>query len=113
MAFTTNCTSKGCHKFQEPYLDPATMKVHCSECDKEILNLSIFTINQMKSSKQFKKAEKVPFAVKCNKCNVTKRPVVDTKGEVVCCNCKKPLDNVSSHFKEMLKEKLKTADKDV
>jgi len=113
MAFTTNCTNKGCYKFQEPYLDLTTNKPHCSECDKEILNISSFAIAQMKSSKQFKKPEKVPFSVKCNKCNATKRPMLHNNGEVICGSCKQPLDNVSDHFKEMLKEKLKTVDKDV
>lgn len=112
MAFSTNCTTKGCGKIQEPYLDPQTNTVHCSLCDNEIVNLTSFVKVQMKSAKQFKQRQAKPFAVKCAKCGKEERPqIVDN--DIVCGVCLKPMDNLSPIFKNMLKEKLKTTDKDV
>jgi predicted transglutaminase-like protease len=112
MAFSTFCTNKGCGKIQEPYLDPQTNKVHCSLCDQEIVNLTPFVKSQMKSMKQYKKKEAKPFAVKCAKCGREERPKV-VANDIVCGVCSQPMDNLSPIFKNMLKEKLRTADKDV
>jgi hypothetical protein len=112
MAFSTFCTNKGCGKIQEPYLDPKDNKVYCSSCDGELTNLTPFIKNQMKMSKQFKQKQSKPFAVKCGKCGQEERPKLQ-QGDVVCGACNKPLDNLSPIFKNMLKEKLKTVDKDV
>jgi hypothetical protein len=112
MAFTMACSNKGCGKFQEPYYDPKTDKVYCSECDREIINVSSFTKNQMKSSKQYKKKSATSFAVKCTKCGKEDRPIL-INNNVLCSSCKKPLDNLSEPFKNMLKEKLKTVNNDV
>jgi hypothetical protein len=112
MAFSTFCTNKGCGKVQEPYIDPKDNKVYCSECDGEITNLTPFVKNQMKSSKQFKKKSAKPFAVKCAKCGREERPKI-VQEDIVCGVCNKPMDNLSPIFKNMLKEKLRTVDKDV
>jgi hypothetical protein len=112
MAFSTFCTTKGCGKIQEPYLNPVDNKVYCSLCDNEIVNLTPFVKNQMKMSKQFKQKSAKPFAVKCAKCNREERPKI-VNDDVVCGVCSKPLDNLSPIFKNMLKEKLRTTDKDV
>jgi hypothetical protein len=112
MAFSMNCSNKGCGAFQEPYIDPATNKVYCSICDKEIQNVTIFTKNQMKSSKQFKKKTTTSFAVKCDKCGKEDRPKL-LNNNVVCSSCKKPLDNLSEAFIYMLKQKLKGFSSDI
>lgn len=112
MAFSTYCTTKGCGKISEPYLDPQTNTVHCSLCDGEIVNITSFVKTQMKSNKQYKKKEAKSFAVKCGTCKREERPKL-VKDEVRCGACSGPLDNLTPIFKNMLKEKLKNADKDV
>lgn len=112
MAFSMNCTNKGCGKFQEPYIDPKTDQVFCSICNREILNVTYFAKAQMKSSKQFKPKINMSFAVKCPKCGQEKRPKL-LNNDVVCGECNKPLDNLSAPFKNMLKDKLKTVGKDI
>jgi uncharacterized CHY-type Zn-finger protein len=112
MPFAMSCTNKGCYKTQEPYLDPKDDKVYCSVCDKEIANISYFAKVQMKGMKQFRQKKSTSFAVKCGKCDKTERPKV-VNDDVVCGVCSKPLDNLSLPFKNMLKEKLKTADKEI
>lgn len=103
MAFTTNCTNKGCYKLNTPYL--LEDKVYCSECDGEIPNISQFTKNQMKQNKQVKKNDKSSFSVYCEKCKQTCKPIDDK--EIICGNCKLPLDKLSGAFKLMLKTELK------
>lgn len=112
MAFSTFCTTKGCGKIQEPYLDAKTDKVHCSICDNEIINLTSFVKHQMKMAKQYKKKQSTPFAVKCDKCGREEKPKL-ISNDVVCGSCSKSLDNLSPIFKNMLKEKLKTSGQDV
>ncbi len=112
MAFSTFCTTKGCGKIQEPYLDPQDDKVYCSLCNNEITNLTPFVKHQMKMNKQFKQKQAKPFVFKCNKCKREERPKV-VNDDIVCGHCSKPMDNLSPIFKNMLKEKLKTVDKDV
>lgn len=112
MAFSTNCTNKGCGKLQEPYIDLVTDKVHCSECDKEISNITFFAKAQMKSLKQYKSKNPVSFAIKCNKCGKEDRPKL-INNDIICAHCQKPLDQLSEPFKIMLREKLKTANKDI
>ena len=112
MAFSTNCTNKGCGKLQEPYLDPKDDKVYCSSCDREITNITYFAKAQMKSSKQYKQKVAASFSVKCNKCGRDGRPKIKDD-DVICGSCLKVLDNLSIPFKNMLKEKLKNVDKDL
>lgn len=112
MPFSTFCPNKGCGKIQEPYIDPKDSKVYCSLCDGEITNITPFVKTQMKSTKQFKKKSAKPFAVKCAKCGREERPKV-VANDIVCGVCNQPMDNLSPIFKNMLKEKLRTVDKDV
>lgn len=112
MAFSTFCTNKGCGKIQEPYLDPQTNKVHCSECDGEITNITHFVKIQMKSMKQFRQKKPKPFSVTCDLCNREERPKI-VQENVVCGACGGPLSKLSPIFKNMLKEKLRSVDKDV
>lgn len=112
MAFSTNCTNKGCGQIQEPYIDPSNDKVYCSKCDKEIVNITYFTKSQMKSSKQYKPKNVVSFSVKCKKCGKEDRPKL-VNNDIICVGCNKPLDHLSEPFKIMLREKLKTVGKDI
>jgi len=109
--FQMNCTNKGCGQFQQPYIDPTDNKVYCSLCNKEIVNVSSFTKTQMKSMKQFKQKNTTSFAVRCDKCGQQERPIL-SNGDIFCGNCKKPLDNLSLPFKNMLKEKLSKSNPD-
>jgi ribosomal protein L34E len=106
------CNNKGCGKVQEPYIDPKDDKVYCSICNKEITNVTYFTKVQMKNLKQYKKKVPISFAVKCDKCGKQDRPLL-LNDDIVCSSCRKSLDNLSIPFKNMLKEKLKTVDKDI
>ena len=90
----------------EPFLDPNTNKVHCSECDGEINNVTVFTKNQMKANKQFRKKVTVAFGVKCNLCGKDDLPMLVGK-DIVCSLCKKPLTHLSESFKIILRDKLK------
>jgi hypothetical protein len=112
MAFSTFCTNKGCGKIQEPYLDPQDNKVYCSACDGELTNLTPFVKNQMRMNKQYRQKQAKPFAVKCAKCNADERPKI-VADDIVCGVCGKPMDNLSPIFKKMLKDKLRSVDKDV
>lgn len=112
MAFMTNCIHKGCYKQMEPYIDPSTDKVFCSECDKELTNITSFTKVQLKSLKQYKQKKATSFVVKCQSCNREERPELN-QNKIICPKCKKEHTHLSEPFKIMLKEKLKTASKDV
>jgi ribosomal protein L34E len=112
MPFSMPCTNKGCGKTQEPFIDPKDDKVYCSVCEKELANISHFTKVQMKSMKQFRQKNTTSFSVKCSKCGKEGRPKL-SNNDVICSGCLKPLDNLSTPFKNMLKEKLKDVDKDV
>jgi len=112
MPFSMNCTSKGCGKVQEPYIDPKNDKVYCSLCDNEMINISFFTKTQMKTLKQFKQKNQVSFSVKCRLCHKEGRPKI-IKENVICFSCLKPLEHLSMSFKNMLKEQLKNVDKDI
>jgi rRNA maturation endonuclease Nob1 len=107
-----SCTTKGCGKTMEPYLDPNTDKVYCSLCDGEITNITHFAKVQMKTLKQFKQKKVISFAVKCQKCGKEDRPKLVGE-DIICRSCKKPMDHLSEPFKIMLREKLKTAGQDV
>jgi hypothetical protein len=95
-----------------PYLDPMTNKVHCSDCHQEILNITQFTKSQMKSNKQFKAKQQKSFSVKCPKCQQEDRPIL-TPTDIVCSFCQQPLSHLSEPFKMMLREKISSADKDI
>lgn len=106
MAFTIQCNAKNCGNLQQPYLDKETDKVHCSLCDKEIVNVSIFVKNQMKQSKQFRQKKKVPFATKCKHCPAEERPKL-VGDDIVCAACNKKMDHLQPSFALMLKDQLK------
>jgi len=105
MVFTIDCTNRGCAAMMTPYLDPKTNKVYCSKCDGEIENVSPFTKNAMRASKQVKQKEKKSFAVKCA-CGHDDRPQI-ADGKVVCASCGQEQTQLTPHYAMMLKEQLK------
>ncbi len=106
------CATKGCGKIMEPYLDPKTDKVYCSLCDGELPNITHFVKIQMKSLKQFRQKSPKPFAIKCQKCEKEDQPVI-SGDDIVCPGCNKPHSHLSEPFKIMLRDKLRTVNKDV
>jgi hypothetical protein len=106
------CSNKGCGKIMEPYLDVKDDKVYCSLCDKELPGITYFVKVQMKSLKQFRQRQPKPFAVKCQRCGKEDRPKLVGQ-DIVCVTCNGLLDHLSEPFKIMLREKLRTTDKDV
>lgn len=112
MPFMTYCTNKGCGKQMEPYLDQKDDKVYCSDCDRELPNITPFAKVQMKTLKQFKQKKAMSFAVKCKNCGKEERPKL-VKSDIVCSSCNQPHTHLSEPFKIMLREKLKTAGQDL
>jgi hypothetical protein len=110
--FSIQCTNKGCYQIQTPYIDPKDDKVYCSLCEKEIINVTIFTKKQMKNAKQYRPKQSTSFSVKCDKCGKEARPKL-LNNDVVCAGCNKSLDNLSVPFRNMLKDKLKKVDQDI
>lgn len=96
----------------EPYMDPKTEKIYCSLCDSEMTNVTHFMKVTMKTLKQFKQKLTVPFAVKCQNCGKEAQPKI-AKDDVICPQCSKPHQHLSEPFKIMLKDKLRTANKEL
>ncbi len=100
-----------CNKYQTPYLDPKTEKVYCSSCNEDY-PVNHFQKMQLKALKQYREVNKTSFAVKCNKCNKEDRPLL-INDQIICGACGKEIDNLTDFFKDMLKTRLKKADKEV
>ena len=107
MPYLMHCMNKGCYKEQVPLLDVKSNLVMCSECNKEILNVTEFAKRSMKSLGQvtgkIKKGQ--TFAVKCGSCNQENTPVVEDD-ELVCPKCHTELQ-LSVPFANMLRSVLK------
>lgn len=115
MPFAMFCQHKGCKGTvdqMEPYLDPKTDKVYCSTCDQELPNITHFVKVQMKTLKQFRQKQAIAFGVKCQKCGKEAQPKV-VNDDIVCPGCSQPHDHLSDTFKRMLKDKLRTANKEL
>lgn len=95
----------------EPYMDPKTGKVYCSKCDNE-MQISHFQKVTMKTLKQFRQKQMIPFAVKCQNCGKEAQPKI-MGDDIVCPQCSKEHSHLSEPFKIMLKDKLKTANKEL
>lgn len=96
----------------EPYMDAKTGIVYCGKCDKEIPNVSHFQRTTMKTLKQFREKKMVPFGVKCQNCGKEAQPKV-VGDDIVCPQCAKAHTHLSEPFKIMLRDKLKTANKEL
>jgi Zn finger protein HypA/HybF involved in hydrogenase expression len=109
MAVSANCTN--CNTTTEPFMDPKNDKVYCGDCEEE-MQVSHFVKITMKSIKQFRQKQTISFGVKCQSCHKEARPVIlDEK--IVCPTCQNEHTHLSDSFKLMLKDRLKTAGKDL
>ena len=66
----------------------------------------------MKTLKQFRQKITVPFGVKCQYCLFEAQPKI-VNDNIVCPKCDKVHNHLSEPFKIMLKDKLKTTNRDV
>ncbi len=105
MAFSTNCSNKGCFKFVEPILDVDTNEAMCPECDKPISNITDFVKRQLKDDKKIKKAPKVQkaFSTPCRACKAVDVPELK-KGKLWCSHCGNDLECTAA-FIQMFKSK--------
>lgn len=95
----------------EPFMDPKTERVYCPFCEEEI-SVNHFQKTTMKTLKQFKEKLGVAFAIKCQGCGKEAQPKI-VNDDVVCPKCEKAHNHLSEPFKIMLKDKLKTANKEI
>lgn len=96
----------------EPYMDPKSEIIYCSKCNREISNVSHFQKTTMKTLKQFRQKLAVAFGVKCQNCGKEAQPKV-INDDIVCPQCSKSHEHLSEPFKIMLKDKLRTANKEL
>lgn len=96
----------------EPFMDPKTEKIYCPLCNNEMLNVSHFMKVTMKTLKQFKQKVTDTFVVKCTNCGTEAQPKV-LNDNIVCSQCDKVHNHLSEPFKIMLKDKLKTTNRDI
>jgi len=106
MSFLLQCQSKDCKKMTDVVLDKATNKVHCGDCDAEIVNATIFIKNCLAGAKKFRAPKKVAgsYALECKACHKKMTPLL-VKGELTCPECREP-HQVTSHFKNMFIQNL-------
>jgi Zn finger protein HypA/HybF involved in hydrogenase expression len=95
----------------EPYMDPKTEKAYCPKCNKEVA-INHFQKTTMKTLKQFKEKSTDTFNVKCQNCGKEATPQ-KLNEEIVCPHCKKIHQHLSEPFKIMLREQLKTVNKEL
>jgi Zn finger protein HypA/HybF involved in hydrogenase expression len=95
----------------EVYMDPKTEKVYCPLCEEEMI-VNHFTKITLKSIKQFKQKSTATFVVKCQSCHKEAQPVINNN-KIVCPFCQKEHTHLSEPFKIMLKDRLKTVNKDI
>lgn len=89
----------------EPYIDKDTDKVYCSECNQELVNMTYFTKQQLKTLKQYRPKSTSGFLVKCNDCKAQDKPTL-VGGDVKCRHCGGNLDHLTRQFKLMLKQQI-------
>lgn len=107
MSFLLQCQNKDCKKTTEVVLDKNTNRVHCSDCDSEIQNVTLFvksTLNNMKKYRIPKKSYS-SYALECKNCHKKMTPIL-IKEELHCPECRYTHD-VTSHFKNMFIANLK------
>jgi hypothetical protein len=109
MDYRSFCDNKDCHKEMRPVVDKETLIAYCTECGKQVNNISPFMRRQMMSFDQIRRNEKkkLPWAIKCNgeKCKKEGPPELK-EGKLVCSFCGKELDHVAKPFAEMIKVNL-------
>ncbi len=107
MPFMIYCNNKGCGKNTEPLLNIETNEAECVECGAIINSVTSFAKTQMKTMGQIKRDDKKQqaFSVQCKFCKKSVLPEVN--GKIVLCSlCKNEL-NISIHYANLIKDKLK------
>lgn len=104
MPFLIQCNNKNCFSMQAAKLDVASNEVICADCGNPIQNVTIFAKTQLKSLGQTTKRDKAKqsFAVNCNHCKQDVVPKLEND-IFICDNCKKELNQLTEHFKMLLK----------
>ncbi len=106
MACRIYCNNQGCNKESEPGLDKATNKVYCGECDQEISNITHFTIQTLKTLKQYRKTvTKESYSIKCTDCSKEARPQL-INNKLYCKHCQVEM-KISLPVANLLKQNLK------
>lgn len=109
MPFRIFCTNKGCGKDMEPVIDKETQVVYCTECDKELPTVPIFTKRQMLSMGQVRRAvaKQKAFTTKCSACKKEDTPII-VNNVLACSGCKNEL-KLSKPFEMMVRNHLKSS----
>lgn len=111
--FNITCSNKGCGQNSEALLDEASGEVLCRYCNRAISNITSFAKVQLKSMGQTTSKIKVQrgFSTKCPSCLKETMPLLQKVGlreELVCRNCQIPLTNLTSSFRQLVLEKLRS-----
>lgn len=109
MGFLMYCGNKDCGADNEPLLDLATDKVHCSKCGKEMPDVTSFAKVSMRSMGQVKREVKsqLAFAVLCDGCGVSVQPVL-LLNKLSCPRCKVEHKNIAAPYSHAIKQFLLT-----
>lgn len=109
MDYISFCDNKGCGKEMRSVVDKATLVAYCTECGKPVNNISVFMRRQMAANDQVRKHErkKLPWAVKCTKCNKEGPPDLSKDNKkLICSFCGEELTSLAKPFAEMIKVNL-------
>ena len=101
------CPNKGCQKYNSPKYDQDTKKVHCSVCDGEMPNVSIFIVNQLKVNKKFrpKGGPKKHYAFDCPGCKIVDRPKC-VNDKLLCVHCETEFTQITIFYAPFIKQYL-------
>ena len=82
---------------------PEECGVFCTECGEEIKNVSVFTKRNLFFAKQVQQKSQPgeSFAIRCEHCTNSRRPIVKDK-KVFCQVCEKEIQNISPFYKNLL-----------
>lgn len=101
--FLINCTNKNCGKQTQAVINLEDGEVYCADCERIIINVPIFTKNQLKNLKQIKRPKKESFSSKCHVCSNEGLPkLVDDK--LCCSKCNAHLVKIPKSFEILTKQ---------
>lgn len=106
MAMLLTCNNAGCGHIDYHRLDEASNNVYCSKCN-QVVDVSSYAKNALKSMKQVAKKVKSDFEVSCPACGAIDGPALKKFGKhttkVVCKQCGEINEHLSRYFVEALK----------
>ena len=109
--FLLQCDNKGCGKITQALYCLDDNLVYCVDCDKSITNITIFTKNQLKTSKQIKRPKKESYSYKCHICGHQARPKLEND-KLLCAKCDIHLSKMPKSFEIITKEAILNDAKD-